>query len=146
MKNAEVLNDLVEINNDRIAGYEKAASKAKDPDLNSLFTDMAHQSKEFVSELRSLVSSEGEEPAKGTTVRGKIYRAWMDVKQTFTGDDRKSLLSSCEFGEDAAQRAYENALKESELSPSVREVLEKEKSSLRASHDRIRDMRDAASA
>ncbi len=146
MKNAEVLNDLVEINNDRVAGYEKAANQAKDSDLNSLFSDMARQSKEFVSELREMVRSEGEEPAKGTTVRGKIYRAWMDVKQTFSGDDRKSLLSSCEYGEDAAQRAYENALKESEISPSVRQVLEKEKKSLRASHDRIRDLRDAASA
>ena len=146
MKNAEVLNDLVEINNDRVAGYEKAAGKTKDTDLNSLFADMARQSKEFVSELKGLVRSEGEEPAKGTTVRGKIYRAWMDVKQTFSGDDRKSILSSCEFGEDAAQRAYENALKDSELSPSVRQILEKEKSSLRQSHDRIRDMRDAASA
>ena len=146
MKNAEILNDLVEINNDRIAGYENAANKAKDSDLNSLFTDMANQSKEFVSELRGLVSTQGEEPAKGTTMRGKIYRAWMDVKHTFTGDDRKSLLASCEFGEDAAQRAYENALKESELAPAIRQVLEKEKQSLRTSHDRIRDMRDAASA
>ena len=146
MKNAEVLNDLVEINNDRIAGYEKAAGKVKDADLNSLFSDMARQSKEFVSELRGLVRSEGEEPAKGTTVRGKIYRAWMDVKQAFSGNDRKSLLASCEYGEDAAQKAYENALKEPEITTSVRSILEKERTSLRSSHDRIRDLRDAASA
>ncbi|HEX7844781.1 MAG TPA: PA2169 family four-helix-bundle protein [Chitinophagaceae bacterium] len=146
MKNAEVLNDLVEINNDRIEGYEKAASQAKDPDLTSLFTEMANQSKELVSELRELVRAEGEEPAKGTTARGKIYRAWMDVKKPFGGGDRKSILASCEFGEDAAQRAYESALKEDDITSSVRQVLEKEKSTLRASHDRIRDMRDAASS
>jgi len=34
----------------------------------------------------------------------------MDVKNTFTGDDRHSVLESCEGGEDAALKAYKDAL------------------------------------
>ena len=36
---------------------------------------------------------------------GKIYSAWMDVKSAFTCKNRVSILASCEFGEDQAQKA-----------------------------------------
>ena len=124
-KNTEVLNDLIKINNDRVKGYEKAAKETKDQDadLRRLFNDMAAESRGYISELERHVSNRGGSPADGTTVYGDIYRGWMDVKATFTGKDRKGILGSCEFGEDAAQRAYEKALKEDDLSPEVRHVI-----------------------
>jgi hypothetical protein len=33
----------------------------------------------------------------------------MDVKVSFSGNDRQAILESCEFGEDAAQKAYKDA-------------------------------------
>jgi uncharacterized protein (TIGR02284 family) len=146
---AEVLNDLVEINNDRIRGYERAAkeTESKDADLRSLFDDMAAQSRRFVSELSRYVQARGEEPADGTTIRGKIYRAWMDVKATFTGKDRKAILASCEFGEDAAQRAYRDALEsDTEYSAEVRQLIMEQKNVLKNSHDRIKALRDTQPA
>ena len=143
--NAEILNDLIQINNDRIEGYEKAIKETGigDNDLRSLFQTMANESRQYVSELQQHVVLEGEEPTKDTTVRGKIYRAWMDVKATFTGKDRKSILESCEYGEDAAQRAYERALEDSEdLSPDVATLIMDQKMQLRQSHDKIRALRD----
>ena len=106
-KTAEILNDLIEINNDRIEGYERASreTESDDADLRALFNNMASESRRYVNELTSLVSQTGEETAKGTTVRGKIYRAWMDVKATFSGHDRKAILASCEFG---FQELYKN--------------------------------------
>src|SRR6478672_5794097 len=108
----ETLNDLIRINNDRIAGYEKGASEARDidVDLRAVFTRMAEESKQYAAELTQEVVKLGGEPATGTTASGKIYRVWMDVKATFTGHDRQTVLNNCEFGEDAAQRAYETAL------------------------------------
>ena len=81
-----------------------------------------------------------------TTTAGKIYRAWMDVKATFGGDSRKGVLASCEFGEDAAQKAYKEALEEDDLSPDVRRIIESQKAILRDAHDRIKMMRDTAAA
>ncbi len=146
MKKAEVINDLVEINNDRIVGYEKAAHQASDEDLRTLFNNMAMQSRRFANELKQMVTSLGEEPAHDTTIKGKIYRTWMDVKATFAGDSRKSVLASCEFGEDAAQTAYNTALKSDELTGDARRTVENQKQSLLEAHNKIKNLRDAQPA
>jgi uncharacterized protein (TIGR02284 family) len=67
----------------------------------------------------------------------------MDVKATFTGHDNKSILAACEFGEDAAQKAYAKAVEEdSPLPVDVYDLISRQKSMLKASHDLIRQYRD----
>ena len=141
----EVLNDLIRINNDRIVGYEKAADQARDidVDLRAIFTRMSDESRQYAAELTQEVVKIGGEPATGTTNSGKIYRVWMDVKDAFSGKDRQALLENCEFGEDAAQKAYESALKsDAEISTDVRQLITNQKSSLKTSHDVIKKYRD----
>ena len=148
-KTAEVLNDLIRINNDRIKGYGKAAdeTKTKDTDLQAIFSQMAAESRSYVNDLKEYVTASVEEPATDTTTSGKIYRAWMDVKATFTGKDRKAILGSCEFGEDAAQKAYETALSsDAEFPAEIRQLIMDQKTSLKRSHDRIKQLRDAQPA
>src|SRR6185503_8706697 len=150
MTNNEALNDLIRINNDRVEGYSKAGAQAKDQDLQSLFSSFSQQSRQFANELRGLVNSRygSDENDKRvtdeTTASGKIYRAWMDVKDKFTGGSRKSVLASCEFGEDAAQKAYRSALEDDELSPDLRSVIERQKAELLEAHNQVKRMRDAA--
>ncbi|HEY0680146.1 MAG TPA: PA2169 family four-helix-bundle protein [Chitinophagaceae bacterium] len=142
----EVLNDLIRINHDRVEGYEKAIeeTKDKDVDLQAIFHRMADESRQYASELKSEVSRTGGEVATDTTFSGKIYRMWMDVKATFTGKGRKAVLENCEFGEDAAQKAYDAALKsDAPLPTEVRQLIVNQKASLKAAHDTIRQMRDS---
>ena len=143
-KNENVLNDLIQINNDRIAGYEKAAKHLKETndDLHNIFNAMALQSRQFVNQLRVQLGKQGDGPDDETTVKGKIYRAWMDMKATFSSDDRKAALESCEYGEDAALRAYASALEEDDLSSEQRAILETQRSFMKESHDKIRDLRN----
>ena len=146
MANSETLRDLIRINNDRVTGYSKAATQSDDQDLQSLFSQLAQQSRQFASELRSLVSDNDKNVTDETTTAGKIYRTWMDVKATFGGDDRHGILASCEFGEDAAQKAYKQALEDNDLTPDVRATVEMQKVTLRQAHDKIKMMRDRAAA
>jgi uncharacterized protein (TIGR02284 family) len=143
-ENDNVLNDIIQINNDRIEGYGKAADhiKESEADLYNIFNAMAVQSKQFVSELRTQATDTSDVSDNETTVRGKIYRAWMDVKDKFSSNDRKAALESCEFGEDAALRAYDSALEEKDLSPRLRSLLESQRSAIKESHDKIRDLRN----
>ncbi|MFT3682100.1 MAG: PA2169 family four-helix-bundle protein [Ferruginibacter sp.] len=143
-KTIEVLNDLVKINNDRVAGYEKAKERAggMQLDIIRLFNEMIDQSHLFADRLQSEILAYGGEVEKGTTIMGKVYRAWMDLKVTFSGDDRQSILNSCELGEDAAQKAYDSALEEEDITESAISLILLQKSELRDAHDRVKKFRD----
>src|SRR5215210_7019398 len=129
-----ILNDLIRINHDRVVGYEKALEelKAGDADLKTLFQRYITESRQYVQELTQEVSRLGGDPAEGTTNSGKIYRVWMDLKAVIAGKDRKAILENCEFGEDAAQKAYDLALNSDEdLEPSLRDLIVSQKATLR---------------
>ena len=141
----EVMNDLVRINNDRIEGYTKAQKESEDntPDLINTFQQMVKQSEDCANDLKAMIMRTGGEVATGSTFMGKIYRTWMDLKITFSADDRKNILASCEFGEDAAQKAYKMALGEKELTDEARILISSQKTELRTSHDLVKKLRDA---
>ncbi len=140
----EVLNDLVMINNDRITGYQRAIKELKDEDgdLKSLFDQMIIESQQIKSDLVHEVQVLHGDVEKGTTEMGKIYRAWMDVKALFTGENRHAVLSNCEAGEDAAQKAYKKALETDKLPGFLRDLLSRQQATLRESHDEVRDLRN----
>ena len=143
-KSAEVLNDLIQINNDRITGYEKAIKELKneDDDLKSLFMAFIDQSRNLRNALGTEAETLGADMEEGTTSSGKIYRAWMDVKAMFTGRDRQTILNNCEFGEDAAQKAYKEALKTENLPAYLFALIERQKQQLKDSHDEVKALRD----
>jgi uncharacterized protein (TIGR02284 family) len=139
------LNNLIQINNDRIQGYLTASKETEEQDLKNVFSELMQTSQECRRELSQEVTKLGGEPIEGTTVSGKVYRAWMDVKAALTSKDRGAILNSCEFGEDVAVKTYEaeleaEALNGSGLSSLVREQYSK----IKAGHDQIKQMRDAA--
>ena len=141
-----VLNDLIQINNDRVVGYEKAADESKnlDVDLKATFSKMADQSRKFGAELTQEVGRLGGEATTDTTTSGKVYRVWMDLKAAISGKDRGSILGSCEYGEDVAQRAYESALEsDAYMSTEIRQLITSQKADLKESHDLIKTYRDA---
>lgn len=138
-----LINELIVINHDRIEGYERAAKETEDPQLKSLFTSMADESRQFKNELVREVVNQGGSPAEGTTTSGKVYRAWMDIKAALTGKDRHAIIASCEFGEDAALETYEDVLKSDHLVNDCRNMIVRQKSSLQKSHDKIKLLRDS---
>jgi uncharacterized protein (TIGR02284 family) len=148
-KVAGIINDLVRINHDRVVGYEKAIDELKDSDadLRTLFQRYITESRQYAQELTQEVSRLGGDPADGTTNSGKIYRVWMDLKATVTGKDRKTILNNCEFGEDAAQKAYDTALNsDAEFEPSIRDLIVRQKATLKAGHDEVKRLRDMQEA
>lgn len=147
-KTTEVLNDLIKINNDRIAGYEKAIAElpAADVDLKALFSSLIEQSEMLKGELQQHIADWDQRVEEETTAAGKIYRAWMDIKKTFAVNDRKAILESCEYGEDAAQRAYRQAEEEEGVAESAITLITNQKNHLLASHDHVKQLRDQEKA
>lgn len=147
-KTVQILNDLIEINNDRADGFEKASQDLKDEniDLKAVFDKLGSESRKNVIELAGLVGRNGEKPESGNTILGTLHRAWIDIKAGFGGDDRHSILAECERGEDAIKKSYRDALQENELESGVREVLLNQQNGVNAGHDAIKALRDAQKA
>lgn len=141
---ASVLEDLIKINNDRIAGYEKALKdvKPEDADLRILFLKAIDQSRAIRMTLGTELQTLKADIPTGTSGSGSIHRAWLDLKATFTGHNRHAVLSSCEFGEDATQKAYESALSSEHLPEYLASIVLSEKEELKAFHDEIKALRD----
>ncbi|MCD6010612.1 MAG: family four-helix-bundle protein [Flavipsychrobacter sp.] len=142
----DALNDLIMVNNDRIAGYEKSIEEAKDLDidLKAMFRGMIEQSQIYKQELSAIIEKNAGIVEDDTSPSGKIYRAWMDIKATVTDTDRNTILEACEFGEDTTQRAYDAILSSGKiLDEDVRKLVECQKNALMKSHDMIKTQKDA---
>ena len=146
-KSIDVLNILIEINNDRIEGYETASEETEEKDLKTLFSELMKNSQTCKMELVNEVRRLGGTPVQGTRTTGKFFRVWMDVKAALTGKDRKAILSSCEFGEDVAVSTYAKVLKNDieDLTSEQQHLLKAQYTLLKADHDKVKNLRDMAS-
>ena len=149
----ENLNDLVQINNDRIVGYENALKQIEEEEikeettqagLRSLFLGFIDDSRRFKMELATEIQTLGSDVANDTSTSGKLHRAWIDVKTAFTGHSKKSILEECEFGEDAIKKAYESALEDEDLPAYIRDILNDQLTVLLDAHDEVKALRDSA--
>jgi uncharacterized protein (TIGR02284 family) len=142
----KVLRELIIINHDRTEGYAKAADEAKDNDLRIIFTRFSTQSKTFANQLKDFIGDWDKLPdEEKTKLSGKLYRVWMDMKAALSGNNRKAVLNSCEFGEDVAKKTYDDILKDTEDIPTdVLAVIRQQRMALQEGHDMIKSMRDRA--
>lgn len=144
-KTIEVLNTLVQINNDRIEGYETASKETEEQDLKSFFGQLTKTSQSCRQELTGEITKLGGTATEGTKTTGKFFRVWMDVKAALTGKDRKAILNSCEYGEDVAKGTYEKVLEnDSEhFTAEQQDMIKAQHTLLKADHDKVKSMRDA---
>jgi uncharacterized protein (TIGR02284 family) len=141
---ASLLEDLIKINNDRIEGYEKALKdlKPEDSDLRMIFLRAIDQSRAIRISLGTELQILGNDIPTGTSASGSIHRAWLEVKATFTGHGRHAILESSEFGEDAAQKAYQSALSSEHLPDYLSSLVLEQKEELKDVHNEIKALRD----
>lgn len=139
------LNNLIETCKDGQEGYQQAAEGVEKSDLKSLFYEYSQQRSKYAGELQSLVREMGGDPEKSGSVAGALHRGWIDIKSAVTGKDETAILNEAERGEDAAKKAYKDALN-SDLPENVRSVVERQAEGVKQAHDKIRNLRDSANA
>jgi uncharacterized protein (TIGR02284 family) len=138
----EVLNELAELNMDRILGYELAISELgnQDADLKILFAILVGDSYQYLTELEKQITALDHEMITGSYNSGKIYRRWMDRSLAIKIIGRKAVLSGCEFIEDEIKNGYEAVLDQSRLSDELRSIILDQKKSLKMSHTKIKEL------
>lgn len=143
-KGNTVLNNLIETLKDGQEGFKQAAERVSNPNLKSLFRDYSQQRSRFATALQSEARRHGEtDPETRSSATGALHRGWMNLKSAITGGDEHAILAECERGEDSAVEEYKKALDDG-LSPSAQELVVRQFAEIKAAHDRIRSLRDAA--
>jgi uncharacterized protein (TIGR02284 family) len=147
-EDASVTKDLIQTAKDGQEGYAKGADKLADsnaPDLAATFREYSEQRAKFVTELQGLAQSYGDDIDKSGSVAGAVHRGWMAVKDALAGsDDPGGVLDAAEQGEDHAVNEYKKAL-DSDISPELRTVVQRQYADVRAAHDQMRSLREGRS-
>lgn len=126
-KNDKVISacrELAHFIEDGNRGYKKAADETRDMRLKSFCIKQAEQRNRFLNELNQIIRNYGGSPEESGTVKGALFRQWMDVKAGLTGSDDISIINSCIYGEEWAIKAVNDALEEDELPVDVRSAIE----------------------
>jgi uncharacterized protein (TIGR02284 family) len=142
-KSIDWLQDLIQINIDSHEGFKEAAEnlKGKNPAIESMFRNLSVERDGQARELQAIVAANAEKPEKSGSVAAAAHRTWMDLR-TALGGGEHAVLSEAERGEDHIKEKYEKAL-EDLGSCSCTTVLRGQYTAVKASHDKVRDLRDS---
>ncbi len=135
----DVLQELTLFVNDGVEGYKHAAKEENHEAHKTFYSGLATQRERFSEELNQFIRSLGGTPEDGTTFKGKLYRQWMDLKAAATFKNDNAIIGSCIYGEEWAQKAFNNALEHDELPANMRTVIERQK---QASLDAMRKLEE----
>ncbi|ALW84016.1 hypothetical protein AUC43_02220 [Hymenobacter sedentarius] len=132
------LHELLYFVNDRIEGYRRAVEESKDTQLRSYYQQLVSQSQQFANQLNAYLRQQGGDRETGTTLKGKLYRGWMDAKAAITGRDEKAILGSNIYGEEWALKAYEEALQDQTLTGPMRRAVEHQYSQAQRTYQELK--------
>lgn len=139
------LNGLIETCKDGQNGFKEAAEGVERSDLKSLFYECSQQRSQFAGELQSLVRELGGDPEDSGSISAALHRGFIDIKSIVMGKDETAILNECERGEDIAKAAFQKA-SEQDLPANVKTTVQNQSNTVKTTHDKIRDLRDATKA
>ena len=137
----KVLNGLIETTLDSVHGYKDAAAGAKEPQLKTLFEARAAKRRELVNELQQEVRTFGGQPGDHQSMAGALHNRFLDLKAAITGGDKKAIVDEVERGVDVIKGKFEKALKDDDLPPPARELINRAYTAIKADHDEVSRMK-----
>jgi len=142
-KSIDWLQGLIEINLDSSKGFAEAADKLEKDDrgIEAMFRNLSRERAAQAQELQAMVAANQEKPTKSGSVAAAAHRTWMDLRAALGGGS-EAVLSEAERGEDHIKAKYEDALKDL-AGCSCTQLLQRQYAAVKASHDKVRDLRDA---
>ena len=131
-----LLNSLIKTTLDSMKGFRDAAEDVSNSQYGSTFAQFAEERSQVASSLQAEVRRLGGNPEDDSSFLAAAHRSFMDLKQAITGQDDKAVITEVERGEDYIKGKFEAALKDDDLDPSARAVVQQAYESVRAGHDR----------
>jgi len=141
-----VLNSLITTTIDSVDGYTEAAKDSESGRFGSIFTDRAAERRQVATQLQTEVTRLGGNPEDDGTVLAGAHRMFLNLKSAVTGKDDQAIVNEVERGEDHIKSKFEDALKDTDLSPQTRSAIEQAYGSVRQGHDQMRDLKHSLQA
>jgi uncharacterized protein (TIGR02284 family) len=135
----DIVKDVVEVLHDGQKGFAELGKHLQDSEVKTYFMKESLTRSQFAGELEAAV---GRENDTGGTTSGAMHRFWGDLKGKMGAGDH-ALLETAEQGEDVAKKAYQDALQKAEVSGNIRQILERQQTHIRQSHDKVKAFRDS---
>ena len=135
------LNGLIATTIDSVDGYRTSAQDVENPRFAELFTARASERSSVAEQLRAEVKRLGGNPEDDGTILAAGHRAFVNLKSAVTGRDDQAIVNEVERGEDHIKAKYEEALKDDNLSPQSRTLVETAFGSVKAGHDEMRNLK-----
>jgi uncharacterized protein (TIGR02284 family) len=143
-KSIVVLNNLIEINNERIEIYKTAKKVTEEDDLKDLFSEFQETSTIFKSELVEEVQKMGGVPVFAVRNKNLLVKLWFNFKSKFIGKDREDILNTMEYNEFVAIKSYKDTLSNNldHLTAELHIMLKSQQMLLTAHHDKVKKLGD----
>ncbi len=135
------LNGLIATTIDSVDGYRTSAQDVENPRFAELFTARASERSSVAEQLRAEVMRLGGNPEDDGTLLAAGHRAFVDLKAAVTNRDDRAIVNEVERGEDHIKAKYEEALKDGNLSPESRSLVQTAYGSVKSGHDQMRDLK-----
>jgi uncharacterized protein (TIGR02284 family) len=141
-EDVSTLNELILVAREGGEFYVNAAQKVASPRVRALFEELAAARARLVDDLGLHVRAAGAQEVKPTAFGARLRRTYVDLLARVADDTDREYVTQLEEVEDGLLGAFEDAVAETQA-PEIRKVLEHHLPRVRASHDRIRAMKQA---
>ena len=138
-----VMKTLTDTLADSVNGYRDAAQHVDSAEFRAMFTELADERSQVLSDLQSELTRFGASADRDGTTMGSLHQRWLDLKASITGNDDKAVINEVERGEDYLKEKFEAAMASDALDGSFRGVVERAYGSVREGHDRVSELKRA---
>lgn len=108
---------------DSVEGYRKAHEKAKSAQLKQALQQRLDKRQQTLGTLNAQLERQGDELVTKGTATGGLHRLWVDITDLFESGD-EAAAERVEEGEDYLKEKFKAALKDDDLEPGERAVVE----------------------
>lgn len=147
MENQEIIKairTLIQVNDDRIQGYESAMKESKEADLKSNFFRFIQSSRRSKTQLVRVLIQSGAAPVRESRQNGLFYGMLMNLKAAVRGRDRLSIFRCWEKVEDLVAEMYERILQNEgfDWPPDYAGIIGSQRSVLEADRNKVKVFRE----
>jgi uncharacterized protein (TIGR02284 family) len=137
----DTLRSVIQVLIDGQEGFQKIGGHLHDETLRRYFAAESLKRAQFRADIEQALHQDGVHDVKEKgTASGTVHRTWAEIKAQLGGGDH-TLLETSEAGEDAAKKAYQEAL-EKELPFPIKQMLTTQYAHIQSSHDYVKAARD----